>query len=377
MKSILSRTSISDFVNRNKTISLLINLFFDLFFFSLRKVNKRFANSNGNVLILSLNRLGDTLFTIPAIKGIQRHFNSKKITIACFPESIPLYKLAFESITFCELKHQDFYFNERIAKFKARKKLKSLRPQIIIDLIGSMASATLIYNLRAEKIIGMNRSQFKTIYDHYVKFRESPQLVDIYFDAISPVVKIIDRNELKKIPKSFNPKGKIIIHPFASWKEKEWGLKKFIELANKLNQSYSVSLLSPTGKVGFDFLDEMRIKGIDVVQANSVEELICTIKECSLFIGNDSGPVNIANFLGRPTFTIYGATNPDYTVTSQAHQIYIQKKLICSARDNEKFCIVGGAQFVCPGVQCMDFLSVDEVYNCLKPLTNEYCAKKF
>ena len=375
MKFVVSRISFSDFINRNKPISFIVNSIFNLFFSSIRKIIRLFEYNNDKLVIISLHRLGDTIFTIPAIREVQKHFK-KKIIIACFPESVPLYKLAFDDIHFCELEHQDFYLNDRLSKFKAKKKLKLLRPEIIIDLIGSMSSASLVFNIRAKEIIGMNRLQFKAIYDNYVKFRENPQLVDIYLDAISSVVQIPDRSELKKISTSTNPEGKILIHPFAAWKEKEWNLKKFIELALKLKSDYEVSFVSPRGKLLTDICAEIKNEGIDIIETKSVDELIRIIKESSLFIGNDSGPVNIANFLGRPTFTIYGATNPDYTATSQEHQLYIQKKLGCSARSNEKFCIVGGAAFICPGIQCMNLLSLDEVYNQLKPLTDKYCVKK-
>ncbi|MDH3268635.1 MAG: glycosyltransferase family 9 protein [Ignavibacteria bacterium] len=375
MKLVVSRISFSDFINRNKPISFILNSIFNLFFSTLRLISKQFAYDNGNLLIISLHRLGDTIFTIPAIREVQKHFK-KKIIIACYPESVPIYKLAFEDIHFCELEHRDFYFNDRLTKFKAKKKLKMLRSEIIIDLIGSMSSASLIYNLRAKEIVGMTRIQFKAIYDHYVEFRESPQLIDIYLDVISSVIQIPDRNALKKLSKSTNPEGKILIHPFATWREKEWNLNKFIELALKLKKVYSVNFISPSGKLYSDVLDEIRNKGIDIAESNSVDELIENIRKCSLFIGNDSGPVNIANFLGRPTFTIYGATNHNYTATSGEHQLYIQKKLGCSARSNEKFCIVGGAAFICPGIQCMNLLSVDEVYNQLKPLADEYCTRK-
>jgi heptosyltransferase-2 len=321
-----------------------------------------------------LHRLGDTIFTIPAIKEVQKHFNNK-IIIACYPESIPIYKLAFKDIHFCELEHHDFYFNERLAKFKARNKLKLLRPQVIIDLNGSMSTASLLFSLRAKKIIGMNRIQFKAIYDHFAKVRQSPQLIDIYLDVISSIIQIPDRNKLKKIYRSTYPQGKILIHPFATWREKEWKMKKFIELALKLKKDYTVNFISTPGKLYTDVLDEIRKDGLDVIETRSVDDLIKNIRECSFFIGNDSGPVNIANFLGRPTFTIYGATNPDFTATSQEHQLYIQKKLGCSASSNQKFCLVGGAVFICPGIQCMNLLSPDEVYSQLKLLTDKYCVK--
>lgn len=374
MKVVVSRISLGNFISRNKVFSFLINSSFNLFFFLVRTFCKIFAYKNGQRVVISLHRLGDTIFTIPAIRELQKYSN-EKITIVCFSESIPIYKLAFEDINFCELQHRDFIFNHRIAKPNVKRKLKALRPSVIIDLIGGMSSASILFNSRAEEIIGISKRSFSSIYNHFIEIRNKPQLIDIYLDAISSVIQIPDRNELKKISQSTNPGGKILIHPFAAWREKEWNLRKFIELALKLKKDFVVNFISPPGKIFADVFNEINKLEINIIETSSVEELIQNIKECSLFIGNDSGPVNIANFFGRPTFTIYGATNPDYTSTYQEHQIHIQKKLDCSARSNEKFCIIGGAAFICPGIQCTQSLSVDEVYNQLKPLANKYCIK--
>ncbi len=187
MKFDYSKTSISSLIERNNFISIVLNSIFNLFFFSIRKICRLFPNTNRNIVIISLHRLGDTIFTIPAIKEIQKHFN-KKIIIACYPESVPLYELAFDDIRFCELERHDFIFNDRLPKFIAKKKLKLTRPELIFDLTGSWSSASLIFNLRTIEIVGMNNLQFKAIYDHYLKIRESPQLTDIYLDVISSVV---------------------------------------------------------------------------------------------------------------------------------------------------------------------------------------------
>ena len=375
MKFIRSALSFSDYIHQNKLISPVIISLCDLFFSTTRKIFKLAAYNSENLIIISLHRLGDTIFTIPAIREVQKHF-TEKITIVCFSESIPIYKLAFQDVNFCVLTPGDLILNKRIVKFNFKKKLKALRPKIIIDLIGGMSAASLLFNNRAKEIFGTSKIQFRNIYDHFVEIREKPQLMDIYLDVIFLIHKNPDRASIKKIDKSLNPKGKILIHPLASWKEKEWRLQKFIELAKKFKNEYGVSLILPFGKICFDIIDEIRNDGIGFLQTNSVEELIKNIKECSLFIGNDSGPVNIANFLGRPTFTIYGATNPDYASTFQNHQIHIQKKLACSAGQNEKYCIIGGAQFICPGIQCMNLLSVDEVYDKVISLAGKYCSKK-
>ncbi|MGB5287164.1 MAG: glycosyltransferase family 9 protein [Ignavibacteriaceae bacterium] len=333
-----------------------------------------FAYNGGNVVVISLHRLGDTVFTIPAVQQIINYYG-RRITIVCFPESIPIYNLAFNDINFCEFKQEDFYFGKRIATIGSKKKLKTLRPSLIFDLTGSMISASLIYNIRAKEIIGTNSIQFRSIYDQFATFRLKPQLVDIYLDAISSVIQIPSGIRSKKQPIACHPDRKILIHPFAGWKEKEWNLKKFIELAEKIKNDYQVSLIMPRGFLSSDVLGEIANIQIEIIQTKSVTELIRNIEECSIFIGNDSGPVNIANFIGKPTLTLYGSTNPEYTATNLEHQIYSQKILNCSSKKNKKLCIVNAPVDKCPGIQCMQFLTVEEVYNNVINLARKYCKK--
>lgn len=375
MKLKKARLPLTDFINRNKIISIGINFILTLFFSLTRLVLKPFKYSNGNLVVISLHRLGDTIFTISALLELQKLYG-QKIYILCFPESIPIYKIEFKDIQFCSILHEEFLFGHRLANNTAKKKLKKLKPEIILDLTGSMISASLIYNIKAKQIVGINRKQFSSIYDHFVPIREELKLVDLYLDAISPIAQISNRTELKKDKKLINPPGKVLIHPFAGWKEKEWNLKNFITLVDRLNGNYSVTLIIQNGQLNNDVISEINNLNIELFQTNTVEELIKSIEECSFFIGNDSGPVNIANFLGKPTFSIYGATNPDYTASEEDHQIYIQKKLNCSAERQEKYCAIGVGVYDCPGIQCMNFLTVDEVYDSVIPLIKEYCKMK-
>ena len=42
-------------------------------------------------------------------------------------------------------------------------------------------------------------------------------------------------------------------------------------------------------------------------------ELAAIINRCSLYVGNDSGPMHIAAAVGVPTVGIYGPSSPEYT----------------------------------------------------------------
>lgn len=375
MKFNKDNISINDILNRNSVFKLIIHFLLSLLFLFVRCIAKLFPYDGNNIIIISLHRLGDTIFTIPAINQVYKKFGNKTI-ICCLPESIPIYRMIFGNITIIDVKHDDFYFGKRIAKSRIRGKLKSFKPSIVIDLTGSMISASLIFNLRSNQIIGINAEQFANIYDHFVKFRHLPQLKDIYLDAITSLLQNVDRKDIINENVSINAEGKILIHPFAGWFEKEWSKKKFIELAGLLNQKYNVGIITQKGQLDWDVITEISSKKIDILQTEFVDELIENIKCASIFIGNDSGPVNIANFLGKPTFTIFGATNPDYVKSNLPHQICFQKNLKCSARNEEKFCLIGGMIYNCSGIQCMNLLTVKEVITALEPLLNSYCKKK-
>lgn len=369
-----TRFPFTNLINRNRFISLFIYSGLDLFFGITRLMVKPVKYKNGNIVAILLHRLGDTVFTLPAVREIHNKYGNKVILL-CYPESIPIFKLQFSDIKFCPVLHEEFYFGQRLANRSAKSKLKNLKPEIILDLTGSMVSASIIIFSRAKQIIGINRKQFRAIYDHFVPVREEPRLVDIYMDGISPLIKIPSQTKLNNQKQLFKSTGKILIHPFAGWNEKEWSLKKFVKLAEMLCKDHNVGLIAQENQFKDDVIDEIQNIGIEVVKTSSVEQLIKSIEECSLFIGNDSGPVNISNFIGKPTISIFGATNPDFTASKAEYQIYIQNVMNCSARKNEKYCAIGAAMYNCPGVQCMSSLTVNEVYDKANELVNKFCHK--
>lgn len=363
-------------INQHKIFARLVNFFIKLFLYIVRVVNRSFAYKNGNVVVVSLHKLGDTVFTIPSIREIKKYYNGKKIIIICYPEVAPIYKLEFSDLTYCEIDHDKFYFHNRIAGTLARKILKSQSPETIFDLTGVMTSATLIFNSRAKEIIGMNREQFKTIYDYYSPVRRTPHLIDRYLDAVAVKIPNIIKEEIKNFPTVINREGKIIIHPFGGWKAKEWNLNKFIDLALKLNEEYEVCLVSPEQGISTDIIKLLFEDKINVIQTGNIQELIEQIQQCSVFIGNDSGPLYIASLLGKPTFTVYGPTNSEFSKPLGGHHSYINKSIKCSPQKDEQYCFTAGGQSGCPAFQCMNLLKFEEVFDRIFPFVQKYCNPK-
>ncbi|MBT8386153.1 MAG: glycosyltransferase family 9 protein [Ignavibacteria bacterium] len=325
--------------------------------------------------IVSLHRLGDTVFTIPAIKEIIKHYN-KDVYIICYEESALIYKEVLLNINYITLSKNDFYLNGRIAKRKTRSLLKAINPKIIFDLTESIKSAFLIFSSPAKELIGSNEEHFRAIYTHFTFIRKSPHLTDAYLDVIKTKFEIENEDDIKEFKVNLSKTGKILIHPFGGWAAKEWELEKFILLAEKLSEEYSVEIIAPINSIGHKEKQEAGKRKISITETSSIGELIEQARDCSIFIGNDSGPLYIASMLGKPTFTIYGPTNPDYSIPFGDHHDFIIKTINCSPEKNKQYCYTLAGMVGCPAFKCMELLDVDEVYNKLLPFAQKHCNKK-
>ncbi|MCZ6702659.1 MAG: glycosyltransferase family 9 protein [Ignavibacteria bacterium] len=319
---------------------------------------RKHSYDSKRLLIICLHRLGDTVFCIPAIKGIYDIYNDYEIFILCYPESKNILEIKFESENIVTIKKNDFFLQRRIAKRNCRKTVTNLKPQIIFDLTGDPSSASLIITSKAKEIIGTNSQYFQKLYTSFVTVRTKPHYMDIYLDVLR-FVKPDFKNYSYQFESDYNPKDKIIIHPFAIRKAKEWNLKKYIKLAERLGNSYKVCLIAPPDFIEEEVLYEIKQLKIEVKVTKSLNELISTIKEASLFISNDSGPTYIASLLGKPTFIIYGPTNPKYSLPFGVNHNCYKKELSCSAKE-EKICFTLGGIY-CPSQECLNLITVDEI----------------
>lgn len=345
-------------IGKIKFIDTFIIYASNLFVWIVRKCTIK--NSIGNIVIISLHRLGDSVFTIPAIKKLYDNFPKDKTYVLTFSENTDIYRIYFPNEHLVTLKRKDFLWENRIASKGAKRELKSIDPFLIIDLTGNISSASLIMTSKAKRIVGTNSKYFNYLYDSFIQVRNEPHLMELYMDAAKRACQINYDSSFLEFPTSFNGVSKVLIHPFAGWKEKEWNLKKFIELAKLLKNDFEVELLSPPNAISNDVIEEIKKNGLKIAITESISDLIEKIKECSLFISNDSGPLYIASLLGKATFTVYGPTNPKYSMPFGKYHWHIQKELRCTPK-NSQYCFTHAGLF-CPSNECMSLMTVEEVH---------------
>jgi heptosyltransferase-2 len=351
--------SLMGYLKRNKILDNLADCFCFVFFSLCRLIYSRNKKTN-NIVIINLNRLGDTVFTIPAINIIVKHFYpSYNITIVSYPDSKDILKQKYDKGMLVTIDKESILFQRRIANRKARMVLKKLNPEIIFDLNGSILSASLLYNSAANKIFGAGEKYYKYLYTKHIPLRTNPHLIDRYLDVVNLYIDFQRDNNIYEHKINFHSEGDILIHPFAIRSSKEWNFIKYIKLAETLSKVYKVKLIIPSGYLEPEALRSIEELKIPVAITHNIDSLVEEIKGASLYISNDSGPLYIANMLGIPTFTIYGPTNPDYSVPFGPYNKFIRKLIKCSPIGTQYCFTQGGIH--CPLYECMNTLSYEEV----------------
>lgn len=365
---------LTSFLSHSNFLNSLLIIFLNFFFFLIRAIFKENEDKRKTLVIICLHRLGDTVFSIPAMTEIFKNFEGYSKYILTFKETEDILRLKFKDENIITIDRSEIIFHGRFATKKANEIVNKLKPSYIIDLTGTPASASLIFNKRTVKLVGMNLPYFKNIYDDFIPKRKEPHFIDIYLDVARLINPSIGTASEFEFETRIYPINKILIHPFAIRKAKEWNFNKFIELALKLREKYQVKIVTPDYFIPEDVYDELADLKLDVTITKTIHELISEINEAGIFISNDSGPTYIAGLIGKPTFSIYGPTNPKYSLPFGKFHRYYQKKLVCSATD-EMFCFTL-AGIDCPTNECMNNISVNEVKSCLVDFLEELGVSK-
>jgi len=337
---------------------------FRIAIFCVAQLNRIFKvipyKNSEKIVIISLHKIGDTIFTFPTIKFFRKKFD-RNLTIVCYKSSFELYKLLDFEANIISVNDDDFHFGGRIAGLNSRKTIRKLRPDIIIDITGELSSISLFSFTRVRKVYGRCTDSLKLFYDKNVLKEERPTLPERIFDVTRLIYSdaMIDNYQVKT-PINYTIK-KICIHPFAGWKAKEWNFSKFIKIAEYLSEKYDCMILAEPERIDNDLKNYLSRTNILLKETGSLTELIEVIKQCDLFLSNDSGPVYLASELGKKTFIIHGPTNPNFSAPKLPHVSTIFKKIKCSPLEGKQYCYTNAGRNGCPSFECMNQLNVQEV----------------
>lgn len=151
---------------------------------------------------------------------------------------------------------------------------------------------------------------------------------------------------------------------------KNWNIDKWIAVIRKIvfSTDKEVLLVGDQNEIKIGAEVENAIPELkNMIGMTTVSQLISLISKCDHFIGLDGGPLHIAAAFGKPTFTIWGPSNPrlyGYKQYDESKHFEFKLQLDCqpcSAWINPNVSRVTAPQN-CPDYNCMGLVTADMVW---------------
>lgn len=301
---------------------------------------------------------------------VMNYYGNDRCQIVTLEQNRDIFKIEFPDADFMTFSRNDFFGYREFPMLHVIKKLREERYEKIFDLTGGTKAAFILLFSSSNQIFGANVRFYRKVYNHFLPLDYNRHVRELYPPIIDLDSEIPGFKSAMLKGENYKIVNNILIHPGAAWKSKEWGVRKYFELGCRLKAlNYNISLIAESGSFSEEIQLEFRGAGIDVIYSKTLDDLKNQIGNCDLFIGNDSGPLHLANHLGKPTFAIYGPTNPEYHNPYYGINGYVRSIISCSPMTTKLCYLEGGRK--CYHYECMNSLTVEMVYTELVKFMNE------
>lgn len=151
----------------------------------------------------------------------------------------------------------------------------------------------------------------------------------------------------------------ILLHVGGGWEFKRWANDRWAQLIDTLNKEVQQNLVIIGGPAENGVIMEVERLTLNhdrtLFQVTTLTELVALEDQCDLFIGLDSGPMNLAVCLGKPVVALFGPGDSSmwYPYGSPNSAIHHVERFPCNP------CKQVACEF--PGRSCMSEIAVDEV----------------
>ncbi len=139
--------------------------------------------------------------------------------------------------------------------------------------------------------------------------------------------------EVRKIVEEMALGEFAVLHPGAGWPTKIWAPRRWAELARRLPSETGLTPLFTGGPGDVPLLEEIgsRMPGASFRQCQtSFLQLIPLFRRARLFVGGDTGPMQLACALQTPTVALFGPSTPRRNGPFAPEDISVHHPLPCS-----------------------------------------------
>jgi ADP-heptose:LPS heptosyltransferase len=301
------------------------------FLFLFNKLYSGILKDIKKIAILRANALGDFLVTLPAIQAIRALYRDTEIVLLGKPWHkeflipgrtpidrvivVPVMKgIRNEADEIENISEQEIFFH----------KMQKERFDIAIHFQGNGVSANPFINrLGARITVGLNSENSQPIdlsipFYYYqseaLRFLEVAALIGAKTDDLESHINVLkeDEEEIKGLLSFLEKKPFVVLHPFVADIRRTWPVENYAPLADRLKEK-NLEVVFTGSRDDCEGVEEiickMKHKAINASGTLSLGGLSAILRQATLVIAADTGPLHLARAVNTPTVGIYWAPN--------------------------------------------------------------------
>jgi ADP-heptose:LPS heptosyltransferase len=288
------------------------------------------------IVVYRIGNIGDILVTLPALNAIRKRFPDAHITLLTSPgkkgapgaeQILPLGKWFDELFV---------YFSSDVQSWNGRlqllRRLREGKFDLFIQLPNQQSrlrdevrNMTFARLAGCRYAVGFEVSQRALFLReqalHVPQIRESLRiyrsvasqlLLDSYEDVVLPISDAPRRQVADLLLMAGVPENEsfVVIHAGAKRHTNQWPLERYARVADEIIRRWGTRVVLTGSAAELPAVERvaelMREKPMVFCQLD-LPQMAALLKRCSLYVGNDTGPMHIAASVGTPTVSVFSA----------------------------------------------------------------------
>lgn len=304
-----------------------------------------------NIVVVKLDEIGDMTTAVHVFELLKQHAPNARLTVLC--------KAFVGSLISADPHIDEIIFNSADLPKKV---------DVWVELRGNwktfLLSIVKTKKVRLDRGTVRFRQRGNQAHERDTNFRIiKPLIGDVQFECKPLYVSEIDKEKAVEIFNSLvknrqdRDKPFVVIHPGGRSLLRRWPAKRFAELINEIHRQYGLKSLvigTPDEASILNEIEKATLNNSVIwLTKSSLGTFASVISKAVLFIGNESGPLQIADIMGVKSIGLFGpgVSNVFYPKTSGSQIIH--NILDCNPCDQ--------VHCVKPEMKCIDMISVQEV----------------
>ena len=285
------------------------------------------------VLILKRTAFGDIIHTLPVVSALRKHLDDPHITWISASVYAPFLERVSGIDEVVDISFRKMFLSGQLATYRQNlRRVTSADYDVLIDFQGTMKSWNILLKSKAETKLGFNRADAREPFTTRFYTRQVPpmpygmHIIRQYLRLLQPLgidekeivypefkVTEADNSLINTWRRKLGHKKLVAVNPFTNWMTKCWpeeNAAEFCRLLCEATDFQPVILWGPKEKMAAERIVSCSSGSALLAPPTNLIQLAAFLKQCSAYVGGDTGPSHLSAAFSVPVVYLFGPTDP-------------------------------------------------------------------